>query len=119
MPVHASRVARNDPRYGSRRRRRHARRRYQTRYSSLPDGLCGRKGRVLHDLLAPRHAQPPIRAHVVRVFCQTKLLFCFCLALSNGAGTSTCEKTYLCSCVASLEAQGHLRARYPDSKISR
>jgi hypothetical protein len=74
--AHAS-CTRNDPRYSTRRRRRHARGRYQTRHSTLPDGLCGRKGRVFHDLLAPRHAQPPIRAHVVRVFCQVKLLFCF------------------------------------------
>jgi hypothetical protein len=33
---HASCVARNDPRYGSRRRHRHAHARYQTRHSALP-----------------------------------------------------------------------------------
>ena len=54
--MRASCVARNDPRYGSRRRRRHARCRNQTRHSTLPEGLCGRKGRVLHDLFATRHA---------------------------------------------------------------
>jgi hypothetical protein len=109
--THASCVAHNDLRYGSCRRRRHARGRYQTRHSTLPDGLRGRKGRVLHDLLAPRHAQPPIRAHVVRVFCQIKLLCCFIHLSAAVRGQVHAKKTYLCSCVAPLEAQGHLRAR--------
>ena len=85
MLAHASCVARNDLCDGSRRRRRHARGCYQTRHSTLSDGLRGRKGRVLHDLLAPRHAQSPVCAHVVRVFCQVKLLFLFNTSLSNGA----------------------------------
>ena len=94
MPVaaRASCVVRNDPSYGSRRRRRHARGHYHTRHSTLPDGLCSRKGRVLYDLLAPWHAQPPIRAHVVCIFCQVKLLFRFIPLLATVRGTSTCRK---------------------------
>lgn len=91
--THASCVAHNDLGYGSCRRRRHARGRYQTRHSTLPDGLCGRKGRILHDLLAPRHAQPPIRAHGVRVFCQVKLLYCFIPLLAAVRGQMRKRRT--------------------------
>jgi len=66
-------VAGNDPRYRSRRRHRYTCCRDQSRHIAVPDGLSGREWWVLDDLLAPRCAQSPVRAHVVRVFRQEKL----------------------------------------------
>lgn len=66
-------VAGDDARYCPRRRHRYACRRDQSRHIAVPDGLGGREWWILHDLLTPRCAQPPIRAHVVGIFRQEKL----------------------------------------------
>jgi len=89
-------VAGDDPRDRSRRRHRYACCRDQSRHIAVPDGLRGRHWWVLHDLLTSRCAQSPVRAHVVRVFRQEKR----------------------CSCVASLEAEGHVRTWQPDTSVN-
>ena len=68
-------IAGDDPRYRPRRRHRYTCRRNQSRHIAVPDGLGGREWWVLHDLLTPRCAQPPVRAHVVRIFRQEQLYY--------------------------------------------
>lgn len=73
MSVAPSRVARNNSCHSPRSRTRHARGRYQSRHSTLPDSLGRRDWRVLHNLLAARRSQSPEGAHVVRIFCEEEL----------------------------------------------
>ena len=110
-------IAGNDPRDGPRRGR-HARSRYHSRrHGSSLDALSRRDRRVLHDLLLRcqcRHrAQSPMGAHIVPFFRQKKLR---CAVPQEEKTSNILElKAYRRSCIASLEAQGHLGKRKLDS----
>jgi hypothetical protein len=101
-------VASIDARHRPRRCHRHDRGRYQTRHTAVPDCLGGRDWWVLHDLLAPRHTQSPVRAHVICVFGKEKLLYPPVVSTRRGPPHAGEKSTHRSPCVASLKPKDHL-----------